>query len=61
MLSRMKDCVPFGRTGYPFVLAMKVEAGRKMYRTGSAAHLFSTPRFSGSGGVRSSAVNKILI
>lgn len=58
MLSRMNACVGFGRTGYPFVFAMKVDAGRKICRTDSAAHLLSTPSFVGKGGVKSSAVKR---
>lgn len=55
MLSRMNCCVGFGSTGYPLTLAIKVDDGRKMYRTDSAAHLLSTPRVVGSAGERSSA------
>jgi hypothetical protein len=55
MLSRIKDCVPLGSTGYPLLFAMKVEAGRKRKRTDSAAHLLRAPNVKGSGGVRSSA------
>lgn len=61
ILSLIKDWVPFGRTGYPFVFAMKVDAGRKMCCTGSAAHLLSTPKFSGKGGVRSSAKLNLIV
>lgn len=56
MLSRKKCCVGFGRTGYPFMFAMKVDEGRKMCRTDSAAHLLRTPRVVGSAGDRSRAV-----
>lgn len=59
MLSRMKDCVPFGRTGYPFVFAIKVDDGRKRCRIGSAFHLDKKPDLTGKGGVRSSATFKL--
>ena len=55
MLSRMNCCVGFGRTGYPFTLAMKVDEGRKMCRTDSALHLLRTPRVVGRAGERSRA------
>ena len=38
MMSRMNDCVPFGKTGYPLALAMNVDAGSQRFRTGSACH-----------------------
>jgi hypothetical protein len=57
MLSRMKDCVPFGRTGYPFVFAIKVDEGRKRCRIASAFHLERNPDLAGKGGVRSSATS----
>jgi hypothetical protein len=55
MISLMKDCVPLGSTGYPFVLAIKVDDGRKMNRTDSAFHLLRIPKVVGKGGVRSRA------
>lgn len=55
ILSLMNACVGFGRTGYPFVFAMNVEAGRNIYRTDSAAHLLRTPSLVGRGGAKSSA------
>jgi hypothetical protein len=59
MLSRMKDCVPFGRTGYPFVFAMKVDEGRNKCWIGSAFHLDKNPDLTGNGGVRSSAASRL--
>jgi hypothetical protein len=55
MLSRMKDWVPLGSTGYPFALAINVDDGRKMFRTDSAFHLLRIPKVVGKGGVRSRA------
>lgn len=57
MQSRINVCVPFGKTGYPLVLAMNVDEGRNTYLTDSAVHLLRTPMADGSGGVRSSAEN----
>jgi hypothetical protein len=42
------------------VLAIKEDAGKKIDWTGSAAHLLRTPRFDGSGGVKSSAGQRIM-
>jgi hypothetical protein len=58
MLSRMNDCVPLGRTGYPFAFEMNVEAGRKMCRTDSALHLLSAPKVDGNGRDRSRAAKR---
>ena len=55
MLSRINCWVGFGRTGYPFIFAMKVDEGKNICRTDSAAHLLSTPRVVGSAGERSRA------
>ena len=55
-MSRINDCVPLGKTGYPFALAMNVDAGTHRYLTGSANHWFRTVEDSGNGGVRSRAV-----
>ena len=60
MISRIKACDPFGSTGYPFALAINVDAGMKTRRMGSAAQRLSTPGTDGSGGVKSSAAQGIM-
>jgi len=55
MLSRINCWVGFGRTGYPFIFAIKVDEGKNICRTDSAAHLLSTPRVVGNAGERSRA------
>jgi hypothetical protein len=58
MLSRMKDWVGLGSTGYPFVFVKNVDAGIRIYLTSSADHLCSTPMVVGSGGVKSNAMHQ---
>lgn len=55
MMSRIKPCVTFGKTGYPFAFAMNADAGKNTCRTGSADHWLKTLITDGMGGVRSNA------
>ena len=61
MTSRMNDCEPLGKTGYPFVFAMNDDAGMKMCLIGSATQRFKTPGTDGRGGVRSRARQRSMV
>lgn len=57
-MSRMNDCNPLGRTGYPFTFAIKVDAGMNKCLMGSAAQRLNTPGTDGRGGMRSRAIQR---
>jgi len=61
MTSRMNDCDPLGRTGYPFAFAMKDDAGMNKCLMGSAAQRLKTPGTDGRGGMRSKAIQRRVV
>lgn len=58
VISLMKSCADLARTGYPREFGTNEDAGRKMYRVGSADHRERFGILLGRGAVRSRAAGE---